>query len=38
MADLAVIFHWPPNSMADMSLAELMKWRGKAVKRHNPEK
>jgi hypothetical protein len=30
MADIAVVFHWPPSEMADMSLAELMAWRERA--------
>jgi hypothetical protein len=30
MADIAIVFHWTPSDMADMSLAELMSWREKA--------
>lgn len=37
MADLAVVFHWPPAAMDRMSLAELMNWRARAAERHNPE-
>lgn len=33
MADVAVIFHWPPSAMDDMSLSELMGWRERAAKR-----
>lgn len=33
MADIAVVFHWPPQSMETMSLEELMDWRGKAEAR-----
>jgi hypothetical protein len=33
MADIAVIFHWPPSEMAGMSLTELLNWRDKAVQR-----
>ncbi|MFC4256697.1 GpE family phage tail protein [Altererythrobacter xixiisoli] len=33
MADLAVIFHWPPAAMETMSIAELMGWRARAAKR-----
>lgn len=33
MADLALVFHWPPASMMDMSLAELIGWREQARKR-----
>ena len=27
MADIAIAFHWPPEAMHDMDLAELMDWR-----------
>ncbi|HEY0626698.1 MAG TPA: GpE family phage tail protein [Allosphingosinicella sp.] len=37
MADVALVFHWPPDAMDRMSLAELMTWRERAAKRHNPE-
>lgn len=37
MADIALVFHWSPDVMGTMSLAELMGWRTKAAKRHNPE-
>jgi len=30
MADIAIVFHWTPGDMADMSLEELMSWREKA--------
>lgn len=30
MADLAVVFHWPPAAMDDFSLTELMDWRERA--------
>lgn len=30
MADLAVVFHWPPAAMADMELEELIDWRERA--------
>ncbi|WP_079731688.1 GpE family phage tail protein [Novosphingobium mathurense] len=33
MADLAVVFHWPPSAMDDMHLSELMSWHARAVKR-----
>jgi hypothetical protein len=33
MADIAVIFHWPPSEMYEMSLAELLDWRHKALLR-----
>ncbi|WGL97196.1 GpE family phage tail protein [Arsenophonus sp. aPb] len=32
-ADIAVIFHWPPSEMAQMSLTELLAWRYQAFKR-----
>lgn len=33
MADIAVIFHWPPSEMAGMTLTELLNWRHKALQR-----
>ncbi|MEO7467870.1 MAG: GpE family phage tail protein, partial [Sphingobium limneticum] len=36
MADIAIIFHWPPQSMADMDLSDLMQWRSHAAKRSKP--
>jgi hypothetical protein len=38
MADIALVFHWSPDVMDPMPLADLMAWRTKAAKRHNPEK
>lgn len=35
MADVAYLLHWPPESMNDMELAELVRWRNLAVSRHN---
>lgn len=35
MADIAIIFHWPPDCMYSMGLGELMYWRNLAVQRHN---
>lgn len=37
MADIAIVFHWPPQAMDSMGLGELMIWRDRAAKRHNPE-
>lgn len=38
MADLAVVFHWPPESMSTMSLEELARWWAKARARsQSPE-
>ncbi|MFD1803924.1 GpE family phage tail protein [Mixta tenebrionis] len=39
MADIAVIFHWPPSEMYEMSLVELLDWRHKALLRSgaNPD-
>ncbi|HHP2209385.1 TPA: GpE family phage tail protein, partial [Klebsiella pneumoniae] len=31
MADIAVIFHWPPSALYPMSLTELTTWREKAL-------
>lgn len=36
MADIAIIFHWPPSAMDDMTLPELMGWRAQAAKRSQP--
>lgn len=33
MADIACVFHWPPEAMAGMDLAELMRWHGLALER-----
>lgn len=33
MADIAVVFHWPPNVMDDMQLGELMDWWERARER-----
>ncbi|WP_395306563.1 GpE family phage tail protein [Enterobacter sichuanensis] len=33
MADIAVIFHWPPSELYSLSLAELITWREKALLR-----
>jgi hypothetical protein len=38
MADVAVIFHWPPAAMEAMALSELMGWREHAARRsRSPE-
>ncbi|MEG3166631.1 GpE family phage tail protein [Sphingomonas sp. LB3N6] len=37
MADLAIVFHWPPAAMDEMTIADLMRWRTRAAERHNPE-
>ncbi|WP_206023977.1 GpE family phage tail protein [Rouxiella badensis] len=33
MADIAILFHWPPSEMFGMTLAEVMTWRHKALLR-----
>jgi len=33
MADIAVIFHWPPSELNPMTLTELCGWRRKAMQR-----
>nr|WP_082926523.1 GpE family phage tail protein [Cupriavidus sp. D384] len=33
VADIAVIFHWPPDVMYAMGVAELMEWRQRAYER-----
>lgn len=36
MADLAIVFHWPPAAMMGMSLEELARWWAKARVRATP--
>ncbi len=33
MADLAVVFHWSPDVMDRMELADLMRWHARAIER-----
>ena len=33
MANIAAIFHWPPDAMERLSLADLMIWHGEALAR-----
>lgn len=33
MADIATVFHWGPEQMNPMTLAELMEWRERARER-----
>jgi hypothetical protein len=37
MADIAVVFHWPPQAMDPMPLAELADWRERARQRTEPD-
>lgn len=37
MADLAVVFHWPPREMDAMPLHELAAWRERARIRATPD-
>lgn len=37
MADLALVFHWPPDTLSGMSLADLAMWREEARKRHEAD-
>ncbi|MDO8931504.1 MAG: GpE family phage tail protein [Rhodocyclaceae bacterium] len=37
MADIAAIFHWPPEAMNDMTLTELATWREHARKHSGAE-
>lgn len=30
MADIAVVFHWPPSVMDAMAVSELVEWRERA--------
>lgn len=35
MADIALIFHWPPSEMIGMDIVDLIEWRRRAVDRWN---
>lgn len=37
MADIAVVFHWPPAAMYPMELQELAEWRERARVRIDSE-
>ncbi|MEO0682714.1 MAG: GpE family phage tail protein [Pseudomonadota bacterium] len=37
MADIAVIFHWPPSEMDGMNLEELAGWHARALARHEAQ-
>ncbi|MBV8973402.1 MAG: GpE family phage tail protein [Sphingomonadaceae bacterium] len=37
MADVAVVFHWPPSAMDPMSVRELMDWRARAARRNGSD-
>lgn len=37
MADIAMVFHWPPAAMDAMYIDELAEWRERARVRHQPE-
>ncbi|WP_105534010.1 GpE family phage tail protein [Solimicrobium silvestre] len=37
MADIAVVFHWPPAAMSEFTLSELMDWRERARVRSTTE-
>lgn len=37
MADIAMVFHWPPQAMEEFSLPELMEWRERARERYERE-
>ncbi|MCT9416985.1 GpE family phage tail protein [Acinetobacter baumannii] len=36
IANIAVIFHWPPSAYEDMDIIELTKWHQLALKRNQP--
>jgi hypothetical protein len=38
MADVALVFHWRPEDMYPMAMAELMDWRERARRRYAPSK
>ncbi|HDS2911802.1 GpE family phage tail protein [Morganella morganii] len=33
IADIAVVFHWPPSAYDEMTISELIKWHGLAAAR-----
>jgi hypothetical protein len=33
MADIAVVFHWPPSELYEMDLSDLRRWRELAAAR-----
>ncbi|MBI1771571.1 MAG: GpE family phage tail protein [Burkholderiales bacterium] len=37
MADVAVVFHWPPSAMDELGVLELMDWRERARVRSTTE-
>jgi len=37
MADIAVVFHWSPLVMSELTLSELMDWRERARVRSTTE-
>ncbi|WP_457794940.1 GpE family phage tail protein [Acinetobacter baumannii] len=34
IANIAVVFHWPPQAYIDMSLSQLMQWHQQAIDRN----
>ena len=38
MGDIAFVFGWTLDKLERMSVADLMIWRGEAVRRHDPER
>ncbi|WP_144741835.1 GpE family phage tail protein [Collimonas humicola] len=37
MADIAVVFHWPPQAMDELDITDLMAWRERARVRSGAE-
>ncbi|GAB2721730.1 GpE family phage tail protein [Comamonas sediminis] len=35
MADIAAVFHWPPDVMGRFDVDELLQWRNLAIERSN---
>ncbi|MXO66263.1 GpE family phage tail protein [Altererythrobacter endophyticus] len=35
MADIAIIFHWPPSDLLEMELEDLLTWHSFAIARWN---
>ncbi|AYA02328.1 GpE family phage tail protein [Acinetobacter sp. WCHAc010034] len=37
IANIAVVFNWPPQTYESMSLTELMQWHQKAIERNGSD-
>ena len=37
ISNIAVVFHWPPQAYADMTLSQMMQWHQKAIERNGSD-